>query len=106
MLKYINMKYSIEHLGKKFKEARKKMGLSQRALGTKVGLPQSHISRIENGEVDLQASNLIEIARSLDLELMLIPRNLVMTVEALQQSKKGKPSEPMYQLDNEEEDYD
>lgn len=46
-------------------------------------MPQSHISKIESGKVDIKASSLVEIARALDLEFMLVPRNLVPTIEAL-----------------------
>jgi transcriptional regulator with XRE-family HTH domain len=65
--------------------ARRRAGLSQSALGAKVGLAQSHISKIERGTIDLQTSNLVEIARALDLELMLVPRQLVPAVRALEQ---------------------
>ncbi len=75
------MKYSIEHIGTWLKKARLEKGLSQRALGARVGVPQSHISKIESGLVDLQASSLIELARALELELMLVPRILVPTVQ-------------------------
>lgn len=44
---------------------------------------QNHISKIENGEVNLQISTLIAMARSLDLELMLAPRTLVPTFQSL-----------------------
>ena len=64
---------SIEYLTTALKEARKKKNLSQRALGLKTGMPQSHISKIENGEIDLQTSSLLEISRALDLDLMLVP---------------------------------
>ncbi|MCY4056826.1 MAG: helix-turn-helix transcriptional regulator [Gammaproteobacteria bacterium] len=49
------------------KEARVARGLSQAELGAMVGLPQSHISRIESGAVDVGISALLEICRSLGL---------------------------------------
>ena len=36
-------------------------------------MPQSHISKIERGAVDLQLSSLIELARVLDLDIMSVP---------------------------------
>lgn len=63
--------------------ARLNKGLSQRDLGQRVGLPQSHISKIEKGGSDLKLSSLIEIARALDLEIKLIPRAAVPAVESI-----------------------
>ena len=95
--------YSIEYLGTALKKNRLKMGLSQRTLAVKVGVPQSHISKIESGLVNLRASSLVELARSLDLELMLVPRTLVPTVLALQQnSEKTSRPRAMYSLDENE----
>jgi len=68
------MNESIAHIAQQIKEAREVKGLSQRALSKKVGIPQSHISKIENGAVNLQLSSLIELARVLELELMLVPK--------------------------------
>ena len=98
---------SIAHIGTYLKAARQQKKLSQRGLSVKTGVPQSHISKIENGTIDLQASSLIEIARALDLELVLVPRNLVPAFQILLQqgSKKGMQEQiPAYRLDQEEED--
>ena len=73
----------LEPIAAALKAAREKKGLTQRALGKRVGLPQSHISKIENAAVDLQTTSLIEIARALDLELTLLPRSVLATVQAL-----------------------
>ena len=97
------MKHSIEHIGAALQKARIEKGLSQRALGDSIGMPQSHISKIESGLVDLKTSTLIELSRILDLEPMLIPRMLVRTVYALEQKGKANEQRPMYRL-NEEED--
>lgn len=70
-------------LAEQLKAARSENGLSQRALGQRVGAPQSHISKIESGQVDIKTSSLIELARALGLEPMLVPRRLVPAVEAL-----------------------
>jgi transcriptional regulator with XRE-family HTH domain len=63
--------------------ARRRAGLSQRALGGKVGVAQSHISKIERAAIDPQVSSLMELARALGLELMLVPVQLVPAVQAL-----------------------
>jgi HTH-type transcriptional regulator/antitoxin HipB len=64
-------------------QARKQKGLSQAALGQKLGMPQSHISKIEKGDVDLRLSSLVDMARLLGLEIVMIPRELVTTIHSL-----------------------
>lgn len=96
---------SLAHIASRLKEARKLKKLSQRALSLKTGVPQGHLSKIENGATDLQTSSLIEIARALDLELMLVPRNLVPTFNflILGDIKGSKKQIPKYRLDLDEE---
>ena len=88
------------------REARKKKGISQGALSSKTGIPQSHISKIESGTVDLRISALNELSRNLDLELMLVPRQLVPTFKALLSDSglKDQKQIPVYQLTEEEND--
>lgn len=88
------------------KDARKARGMSQAELGGRVGLPQSHISRIERGEVDVGLSALLEISRSLGLEPIAVPRSLVPAVRSLiRTSTEGSPSEPRpaYALDEDDD---
>lgn len=94
---------SIEYLIKALKKARKAKSLSQRDLGKKAKIPQSHLSKIESDKVDLHVSSLVELARILDLELMLVPRQLINTVLALQRPDRGVQV-PMYRLEPDEED--
>jgi transcriptional regulator with XRE-family HTH domain len=75
--------YAIEDIARILREARTTKGLSQRTLSAKVGLTQAHISTIENGAADVHLSNLIELARALDLEVMLVPRKAVPAVQGL-----------------------
>jgi len=71
--------------------ARHRAGLSQRALGAKLGIAQSHLSKIERAAVDPQVSSLMEIARALGLELMFVPKQLVPAVQALQREAAPDP---------------
>lgn len=100
------MQHSIQHIAATLKSARVQAKLSQRALSAKTKIPQAHISKIENGEVNLQTSSLIEISRALGLELMLIPRALVPAFEALiSGAHKGSQKQvPKYRLDDQEDD--
>ena len=88
------MGYVIEHIARTIKAAREAKGLSQRALSEKAGVPQSHISRIESGAVDLRVSSLVELGRVLDLELMLVPRKATSAVQSIvRSSAESAPSD-------------
>ena len=77
------MSYATEQIALTLKAARQAKGLSQRVLSKTAGVPQSHISKIEQGAVDLRLSSLVEIARVLDLEMMLVPRKAVPAIESI-----------------------
>lgn len=81
------------------KTARRMLGMKQSELGHKLGLPQSHVSKIEQGATDLRLSTVTDMARILDQELMLVPRQLVPHVASLlraeTQERKWQPDEKM-----------
>lgn len=79
--------------------ARHRAGLSQRALGTKLGISQSHLSKIERAAVDPQVSSLVEIARALGLELMFVPQQLVPAVQALRREALPDPRRAPHTVD-------
>ncbi len=80
------MKYLPEQILRGLKIAREKKGLNQRELSSRSGVPQSQISKIENGTVDLRISSLVALARSLDLELMLVPHTGIPAVQSIVRS--------------------
>jgi transcriptional regulator with XRE-family HTH domain len=71
------MSYKSENLIALAREVREASGTSQRALSDRAGLTQSHISQIESGKMEPGLSSFIDMARALDLELMLVPKKLV-----------------------------
>ena len=90
------MAYATEQITHSLKAARESKRLSQRSLARLAGVPQSHISKIENGAVDLRLSSLVEIARALDLEVTLVPRKNLSAVQSIIRSserpaQKGVP---------------
>ena len=80
--------------------ARERAGLSQRVLGARVGLAQSHVSKIERGAVDVQTSSLVELSRALGLELMLVPAQLVPAVQALEREAAPDPRRAPSRVDH------
>ena len=98
-----------EHIAKVLNRARLAKGLSQRALSALSGVPQSHISKIEKGAVDLRLSSLVELARWLGMEVMLVPRVAVPAVRSVarsssqRRSSRPEPVRPMYSLDDDDD---
>lgn len=93
----------MEDLIRELLRARKEKGITQAELGRHVGLPQGHISSIEQGKIDIRISTLIQIARVLDHEIMLVPRQLNSFVKAMIEGRENVETEPSWQPDNEED---
>ena len=85
------------------KNARKKKGLTQLQLAQSGGLPQGHISSIESGKTDARLSTLVEMARVLEHELMLIPRQLIIPIKALINGEELAAFEQRWRPDEENE---
>ncbi len=82
------------------KLARQEKGLTQAELGKKLGLPQSHISKIEQELTNPQLSTLSDMARILDLELTLVPRPMLPAVRSILTGEET--DKPRWQPDEEE----
>ena len=87
-------------LSETLKATRLSQQLSQAELAGKLGLRQRQISDLERATVDPRLSTIQNVARALDLELMLIPRHLISSVNALQRPG-GAGRRPLYALDEE-----
>ncbi len=82
--------------------SRRQKQLTQDELGKRLGLPQSYISRLESGRLDIRLSSLVELSRYLGFEVMFVPVSMAPTVQALVESTTtAVESKPMYSLDNE-----
>jgi transcriptional regulator with XRE-family HTH domain len=103
------MPYATDHIATALRSARERKGLSQRELSTRAGVPQSHISKIERGAVDLRVSSLIALARTLDLELAMVPRTALTAVQSITRSAAGhargyaESPRPAYSLDEDDD---
>ena len=63
--------------------ARKDRGWSQSAIAARAGLTQKHVSQIESGKIMPRFDTLLEVVRVLDLDLVIVPRSLTPTIDAL-----------------------
>ncbi len=61
-----------DHVSKKIRELRAAQGLTQTELAQKAGIPQSHVSRLENAEHSPTHLTLEKIARALGVEVGMI----------------------------------
>lgn len=82
------------------KHARLAKKLKQSELGVKLGLPQSHISKIEQGGSDPRLSTVSDMARLLDQELLLVPRSMLPAIRAMLSGEEAQ--KPKWQIDEEE----
>ena len=84
------------------RKTRLSRNLTQEQLARKLGIRQRQISDLERSTMDPRLSTIQNVARALDLELMLIPRQLISTIEGLQRAAVGSIKRPMYALDDDE----
>lgn len=89
----LSKRYGLAPFAETVRQARLQKGWTQRDLSARSHMPQAQISRFENGEVDPQVSTLIELARTLDLELQLVPRSAITAVEAAVRSAEERSEE-------------
>ncbi|PJR08794.1 helix-turn-helix domain-containing protein [Sinorhizobium meliloti] len=71
------MAYKTEHIRQQLRAAREAQKMSQRELSARSGLTQSHISQIERGTIEPGLGSLVDVARALDLEIVLAPKKLM-----------------------------
>jgi len=89
------------------KQAREKHGWSQREMARRLGLTQTHISGIESGKIVPRYDTLLELVRTLDNDLLMVPRALVPVVLALvrdqAKTEEGEGEERPLYADGDEE---
>ena len=86
------------------RDARVTRGLSQQQLAGTLGMGQRQISDLERAAMDPRLSTIQNVARALDLEVMLVPRHLITVVESLQRvGAAATANRPMYSLGDDDD---
>ncbi len=100
------MNLNIQQLIQELKAARVAQGLTQRELAGQLGIPQSHLSKIEAGRVNVTLGSFVEMTRMLELEVLLVPRQHIALVKGLMTAKDTRDYAvgPAYTLDDESQD--
>jgi transcriptional regulator with XRE-family HTH domain len=87
-------------------KSRKDRAWSQKDLASRLNMRQSQISDIEAGKRDPRMSTVVEIARALGLEMVLVPRQMLPAVSYILRSGNTEEQDKQlfgYEfLDNEE----
>jgi transcriptional regulator with XRE-family HTH domain len=86
--------YKSEDLIREIRDRRTDAGISQRALAARSGLTQAHISQIETGTLEPGLSSFIDMARALDLEIMLVPKKFLPAVHGILRQTSTEQSSP------------
>jgi transcriptional regulator with XRE-family HTH domain len=91
----------ISEIGELLRAARIERRLTQEELARMLGFDVTTVARAEKGRDETRSGTLTEMARALNLELMLVPRYLVPAVRAM----TGSSRSPVPALQRNEEDY-
>jgi transcriptional regulator with XRE-family HTH domain len=75
--------YKFAHILKLLKKARLDNGLTQAQLAKVLVVPQSYVSELEAGARDPRLGTVLEWSRALGLELVLIPKQLLLAVNEI-----------------------
>ncbi|MFA5951873.1 MAG: helix-turn-helix domain-containing protein [Hyphomicrobium sp.] len=98
------MAYQSEHLLSQLRQVREDARITQRALSERTGLTQSHISQIESGKLEPGLTSFIELARALDLELVLVPKKMLPAITGIirahaapgEEAREGKAAQKKF----------
>ena len=74
---------TLHEIGRLFSQARTAAGLTQEQVAELAGISRPRYRDIETGAAAARTTTLINIARALGLEMMLVPQAMVPAIEAL-----------------------
>jgi transcriptional regulator with XRE-family HTH domain len=91
----------LTELGRLFRQGRQRAKLTQDQVASRAGLSRPNYRAIETGTAAPRASTLVNIARALGMEMMLIPKELVPAVQAMLHA--GDEDQPAFAADLEDD---
>jgi DNA-binding XRE family transcriptional regulator len=94
----------LEDLGQRLRKARLAAGLSQQQIAQRANISRPRYRDIETGAAAARATTLVNVARALGMEMMLIPQPMVPAVQSMLQPADGDDDRPAFTSDVEPEE--
>jgi transcriptional regulator with XRE-family HTH domain len=94
----------LKDLGLHFRKARQAAGLSQEEIALRANISRPRYRDIETGAAAARATTLVNVARALGMEMMLIPQAMVPAVQSMLQPTDNDDDRPAFTSDVEEEE--
>jgi predicted transcriptional regulator len=69
-------------VGQAFRQRRRELRLTQADIARRLATTQSYVGGVERSDRDVRWATVLEMARALELEVMLVPRDRIGAVEA------------------------
>ena len=92
----------LKELGLRFRKARMAAGLSQEQIAFRANISRPRYRDIETGAAAARATTLVNVARALGMEMMLIPQAMVPAIQSMLQPAADDDDRPAFTSDVEE----
>ncbi len=94
----------LKDLGVQFRRAREAAGLTQEQTADRANISRPRYRDIETGGAAARATTLVNIARALGMEMMLIPQAMVPAVQSMLRPTDDAEDRPAFTSDVEEDE--
>jgi len=94
----------LKDFGLRFRRARLAAGLSQEQIAQRANISRPRYRDIETGAAAARATTLVNIARALGMEMMLIPQAMVPAVQSMLEPADDDDDRPAFISDMEQEE--
>jgi transcriptional regulator with XRE-family HTH domain len=94
----------LKQLGRRFRAARVAAGLTQEQTADRANISRPRYRDIETGAAAARTTTLVNIARALGMEMMLIPQAMVPAVQSMLRPTDDVEDRPAFTSDVEEDE--
>lgn len=95
----------LSEIGDQLRKVRVASGYTQEVAARNAGMVRPRYVELERGQLDVRLTTLVNAARAVGLDLMLVPTAYVPAVRSMLSSSSGDADEtPLYRPDDQEEE--